>query len=141
MVRVLVPVDGSESALRAVTHVIGRLRRGEEIDMRLLNVQSPVYSANITRFLTSEMVDVYYRAESEAALEKAKRLVEEAGLSHATHTTVGPIAETIAEYVAQNSCDEVVMGTRGLGALANLVLGSVATKVLHLVEVPVTLVK
>jgi nucleotide-binding universal stress UspA family protein len=33
------------------------------------------------------------------------------------------------------------MGTRGMGAIGNLVLGSVATKVIHLTEVPVTLVK
>jgi nucleotide-binding universal stress UspA family protein len=33
------------------------------------------------------------------------------------------------------------MGTRGLGPIANLVIGSVATKVIHLVEVPVTLIK
>ncbi|MCE9642399.1 MAG: universal stress protein, partial [Betaproteobacteria bacterium] len=36
---------------------------------------------------------------------------------------------------------QIVMGTRGAGAVANMVLGSVATKVLHLVEVPVLLVK
>jgi nucleotide-binding universal stress UspA family protein len=35
----------------------------------------------------------------------------------------------------------VVMGTRGLGSVHSMVLGSVATKVLHQVEVPVTLVK
>ena len=39
------------------------------------------------------------------------------------------------------SCELVVMGTRGRGAIHNMVLGSVATKVLHLVAVPVTLVK
>ncbi len=37
--------------------------------------------------------------------------------------------------------DVIVMGTRGMGALANLALGSTATKVVHLAEVPVTLVK
>ncbi|MFN0302201.1 MAG: universal stress protein, partial [Burkholderiales bacterium] len=36
---------------------------------------------------------------------------------------------------------EVVMGTRGLGSVSGLVLGSVATKIIHLVDVPVTLVK
>ena len=33
------------------------------------------------------------------------------------------------------------MGTRGLGAVANLMIGSVATKVIHMVDVPVTLIK
>jgi nucleotide-binding universal stress UspA family protein len=35
----------------------------------------------------------------------------------------------------------IVMGTRGQGAVGNLLLGSVATKVIHLSKVPVTLVK
>lgn len=37
--------------------------------------------------------------------------------------------------------DVIVMGTRGMGALGNLALGSTATKVVHLADVPVTLVK
>jgi nucleotide-binding universal stress UspA family protein len=37
--------------------------------------------------------------------------------------------------------DQVVIGSRGLGAIGRLVLGSVATKVAHLARVPVTLVK
>ncbi|MFN5167526.1 MAG: universal stress protein [Pseudomonadota bacterium] len=37
--------------------------------------------------------------------------------------------------------DGIVMGSRGMGALGNLAFGSVATKVVHLADVPVTLVK
>jgi nucleotide-binding universal stress UspA family protein len=54
---------------------------------------------------------------------------------------VGHAGETIAEYVRQQHCNAVIMGTRGLGSTRGLVLGSVATKVVHLVNVPVTLVK
>ena len=39
------------------------------------------------------------------------------------------------------NCDGIVMGTRGMGAIGNLVMGSVATKVVHLTKLPVTLVK
>jgi nucleotide-binding universal stress UspA family protein len=38
-------------------------------------------------------------------------------------------------------CDGIVMGTRGMSAVGNLVMGSVATKVIHLTKLPVTLVK
>ncbi|MCJ9712965.1 universal stress protein, partial [Bordetella hinzii] len=41
----------------------------------------------------------------------------------------------------EKQCDRIVMGTRGLGAVGGLVLGSVAQKVIHLSPVPVTLVK
>ena len=56
-------------------------------------------------------------------------------------SAVGDAAETITTYADQKKCDAIFMGTRGLGRVAGLLLGSVATKVLHLTKVPVTLTK
>ena len=47
----------------------------------------------------------------------------------------------VAHFVKDIGCDQVVMGTRGMGSVANLVLGSGANKVLQMVDVPVLLVK
>jgi nucleotide-binding universal stress UspA family protein len=47
----------------------------------------------------------------------------------------------IAQYAKEKGCDQIVMGTRGLGTVQGLLLGSVATKVIHLANVPVMLVK
>jgi nucleotide-binding universal stress UspA family protein len=47
----------------------------------------------------------------------------------------------IAQFCKSEKIQQIVMGTRGAGAVANMLLGSVATKVLHLVGVPVVLVK
>jgi nucleotide-binding universal stress UspA family protein len=41
----------------------------------------------------------------------------------------------------EKSIDHIVMGARGLGSIQGLLLGSVATKVIHLAEVPITLIK
>lgn len=54
---------------------------------------------------------------------------------------IGPVAETIARIALEQNCDGIVMGTRGLGAVAGALLGSVASQVVHLSDVPVTLVK
>jgi nucleotide-binding universal stress UspA family protein len=54
---------------------------------------------------------------------------------------VGHIGQTIARRADELGCDGIVMGTSGRGALGNLLLGSVATKVIHHAKVPVTLVK
>ena len=51
------------------------------------------------------------------------------------------MAEQINDAVKRLGCDTVVMGTRGLGSFTGLVLGSVASRVIHEVSVPVLLVK
>jgi nucleotide-binding universal stress UspA family protein len=86
-------------------------------------------------------IDTYHREEGHNALEGAERKLKAAGVAYVARIGVGHAAETIAEYVRQQCCDAVIMGSRGLGATRSLVLGSVATKVVHLVDVPVTLVK
>jgi nucleotide-binding universal stress UspA family protein len=84
--------------------------------------------------------------EGEAALEGARAWLDDAKIAYASHVEVGDVAQSIARCVKQLHCDQVIMGTRGLGsggiaAVSGLLLGSIATKVLHLVNVPVTLVK
>ena len=49
-------------------------------------------------------------------------------------------APSIARLATTHHCEMIVMGTRGMGAVASLILGSVATKVLHLSPLPVLLV-
>lgn len=91
-------------------------------------------------FVGREAVESYYRDEGDKALASARVLLDKAGVAYKHHIGVGPIAETIAAYVKEQDCAQVIMGTRGLGAISGLLLGSVATKVLHLTTAPVTLV-
>lgn len=109
--------------------------------LHVLNVQYPIVSGNVTRFISSEAIHDYYREEGEKMLASARALLTEAGISAQIDTQVGPPAKTIAQYVNDHHCDLVIMGTRGLGGVSGLVLGSITTKVLHLVNVPVTLIK
>ena len=112
-----------------------------QLEVELLNVQFPIESGDIRRFVSHEMIDGYHRAEGEEALRAAKQLLDEGGLSYKATILVGHLAETIATYAAKQRFDSIVMGTRGMGPIKNLVLGSVATQVIHLAEIPVTLVK
>ena len=79
--------------------------------------------------------------QSKKALQKAVSLCRKAEVKFESRAEIGPIAETINSLARATRADHIVMGTRGLGALRNLVLGSVATKVVHLATIPVTLVK
>ena len=139
--KILVPVDGSESAQRAVDYVVRLAKQGAQLQLDLLNVQIPIVSGDIRRFVSQAMIDHYHQEEAEKALQGAKSLLDRSGVTYNATALCGHIAETIAQYVSNHACDAIVMGTRGMGPIKNLVLGSVATQVVHAANVPVTLVK
>ena len=139
--RILVPVDGSDSSLAAVRFAIAKLASADTgLELHLLNAQSPLPSA-ATSFIDAGTVRDFHQEEGAKALAGARKLLDEAGVSYSSHVAVGDPADTIASYAEQRKCDAIVMGTRGLGRVAGLLLGSVATKVLHLTKVPVVLAK
>lgn len=141
MKRILIPVDGSDAALRAIKvaieTVLGRTSRPE---VRLVTVQAPILSGNVTRFFTAEMIESYYQEEGEKALVEARKMLSDAGIDYQEKVLVGHIAQAIIQYVEDEGCDHIVMGTRGLGAVTSVVLGSVTHKVLAMSQIPVTLV-
>ena len=142
MFNVLVPVDGSENSSRAVAFLIKKLPLYKEpVEIYLLNVQSPIASGNVRQFFSREHIDDYYRDEGMATLKAARELLDAAGVPYSHHIGVGDVGETIAQYAREKQCQQIVMGTRGLGSVAGMLLGSVVTKVLHLTDVPVQLVK
>jgi len=83
----------------------------------------------------------YYEEEGEAALAAAKKKLDAAGIGYRASVLVGQVAQTIVEHAVKARCDLIVVGTRGHGAAASLLLGSTATKVLHLSKVPVLLAR
>lgn len=139
MLKVLMPVDGSENSLRTVRFLIQKAALYKEpLEIHLLNVQHP-FPGTIRG--VHEQAEQYHHDEGIKALAGARKLLDAAQLKYAYHIVVGEAGETIARFAKDQQMQQVVMGTRGAGAVANMLLGSVATKVLHLVEVPVLLVK
>ena len=86
------------------------------------------------------MIERYYREEGEKVLAPSRELLAAAGVRHAPRILVGDIAPTIVEHAKSSQCQMIYMGTRGMTAMSNLVLGSIATKVLHLARIPVVLI-
>jgi len=139
--RILLAADGSKESGHAIDYVCGLRDARVPVQIRLLNVQLPIASGNVRRFISQDDIDNFCRQESESALASAKQALHAAGLDFESHMRVGHPAETIAGEAQLWGCTRIVMGTRGLGALANLVVGSTALQVLHRSEIPVTLVK
>lgn len=138
----LIPVDGSEKSLRAVRFTIDCVKTNtESVSVYLLNVQLPVTFGDIRKYVSEEAIRTYYREEGEKALASAKTMMDEAGITHAGLVEVGQVAEMIDKRARELQCDQIIMATRGLGSISSLILGSVATKVIQLAELPITLVK
>ena len=138
---ILVPVDGSASSGRAVQAAISTVQELGGANLHLITVHPPIVSGNVKRFFSAEALHDYYQDEGRQALQSAKAMLDKAGLPYQEKVAVGPVAITIADYAIQHACDLIIMGTRGLGTVTGLVLGSITTKVLSLVDIPVTLVK
>jgi len=135
--RVLVPFDGSPSAIRAVQHVVSLARAGHRGTIMLLNVQAPSAKSS-SRGADSNMAA---RAAGDALLSKASQLLDAQNIPYQCEVLTGKPPEAIAAVVDRHEIDLIVMGSTGIGALARLFLGSVAIAVAQQSKVPVTLVR
>lgn len=140
--KILLPVDGSACALRAVDHLITHVGWFREVpEIHLLHVQAPIPIGRVQAHVGKDTLHAYYLEEGQAHLVEAQKKLDSAGRFHTTHIHVGQPAEVIARLAGELACDLVVLGSHGLGALAGLVMGSVASRVLHLAPCPVLFIK
>jgi nucleotide-binding universal stress UspA family protein len=141
--KILLAVDGSKSSLDAANCLIEHADwYREKPAVELVTVHLPVPKLpRMGMVVSKEQVQRYYEEEGAANLAKAKKKLDAAGIACQTRILVGPIAETIVKHAKTSRCDLIFVGTRGMTAAGNMLLGSVATKVLHLSSVPVLLVK
>lgn len=142
MQNVLVPFDGSASAKRAVQYLVDSSKVYPNIQVHLLNVQREpnLYGNYVPATMLDDLREGALNHAQKINIEGAQ-LLEAASINHEVHTVVGDVVNEVVAAVERLGCDTVVMGTRGMGSLGNLVMGSVATRVVHDVSVPVLLVK
>jgi len=138
--RVLVPTDGSDPARRATLHVLDLAARGLSLEVHLLNVRPAVRGVAASIVSQCDLED-YHREEGMKALAESLRLVEKAGLKPHAHVCVGDSGEMILAFAKRLGCAQIVMGTRGLGPVTELLLGSAARHVVAGAAVPVTLLR
>jgi nucleotide-binding universal stress UspA family protein len=136
---ILLPVDGSKPSERAVRHVIALSASGTALRVVLLNVQ-PEWAPARSKEDEQEGKRLHLQA-ADRATRRARSLLEAAGVPYENRLRVGQPAETIVKLAREARCDHIVMGMRGLGAVARAVLGSASLKTVQLADVPVTLVK
>ncbi len=141
--KIVVPVDGSPASIRAVKLAISIAKGKRGSRLILVSVHNLVTEG------LGEAAAVMPRAFEERTIQhlgrmathKAAGLCTKARVKFKTCIESGAIAPTIAQVMGREGADHIVMGTRGLGGVRGLLLGSVANKIVQLSLVPVTLVK
>ena len=135
MLRVLLPVDGSESSTRAVQMTVQLYQRLVQVEVFLLHVEVadgvPAAALGEAGAKTASAAD---------PLARAQALLDAAAVPHTAERRRGYVPPVIAEYAKAMRCDAIVMGTRGMGSTGDVV-GSIARQVIALSDLPVTLVK
>jgi nucleotide-binding universal stress UspA family protein len=142
MRRILVAIDGSDSALRALDFAVTQARHTPAAELHVLHVQPTLSNYTAAEiYVTPERIQQVAAERARSILEAAAERLKGVGCSHEIEQLEGDAAETIARRAAELGCESITMGTHGLGSFGILFLGSVAQKVVHYTTVPVTLVK
>lgn len=134
---ILVPVDGSGGSDKAVAQAIGIA----EICGAKLNF---LYVANINQMainaaLSHAIIDAVKKA-GKTILERAESMLPE-NLDHETFLETGSPAAVILELEETLNIDLIVMGSRGLGLVKGVLLGSVSQYIMERSDCPVLIVK
>jgi nucleotide-binding universal stress UspA family protein len=142
MLKFLIATDGSEHAKRAVDAVAALARNGCALEAALVHVRElPVIFGEVP-VMNYEALDKIQIENQNEVLGAAERHAAAAGLKLApSRRALGFPSEEILREALAYGADHIVMGTRGLGAVRSLFIGSVAQRVVHQALVPVTLVK
>jgi nucleotide-binding universal stress UspA family protein len=136
----LLPFDNSPSALRALDHAVALAGGRPGTRVHLLGVLDEV-GQDTRELIDAAEIERVLSAEASAMLDPARVRLEAAGVLTTVHALTGAPARVIADLAREQGVAQIVMGTRGLGPIPGLVLGSVASRVLQFAQCPVTLVK
>jgi nucleotide-binding universal stress UspA family protein len=141
MFKILVPVDGSTAALRAVEYAIKVTRGCPGGQILLVNVQPPVDAWELRSHLRPAEIEAIQETRGGDVLASARELLNAAQVPYTPEVLLGPVADTLITFAREQGCDQIVMGNRGESMLQEVVLGSVAHDVLRITALPVTFVK
>lgn len=142
--KILLAVDGSKPSLDAARLLVEHAdwyREKPEVELVTVHLPVPKLGRMGAAGIGKAEIDRYYREEGEENLAAAKKVLERAAVAYNARILVGPVAETIAKHAKASRCDLILIGTHGRTGIAGALIGSTATKVLHISDVPVLLAK
>ena len=139
--KILVAIDGSAYTKRMLAYIAAHDEwLGAQHQYTVVHVV-PAVPARAAGALDKELLKSYYDDEAEKVFKPLRTFFKRHGLQAEFVSKVGPAADGLVALANKGGYDLLVMGSHGHSTLANLVMGSVATKVLANCVVPVLLVR
>ena len=141
--KILVASDGSKNALRAVKYAADLLKNSldKTKSITLISVHDDAGLRHAKAFVGKEAVADYLRELSEKELKSAMKVLNDLGIKHDMVMLIGNVSQEIVAQGQKWKYDMIVLGSKGRSALADMLLGSVAQRVLTQAKQPVVLVK
>lgn len=141
--KILVATEGSKPALHAVKYAVKLLRSLSSTSnaITLVSVHDDVGLRHAKAFVGKDAVADDLRELSEKELKPARKRLDSAGVKHDMEVRTSPVAQEIVRCAKAGKFDLIALGAKGRGAIADLLLGSVAQRVLTMADMPVVLVR
>ncbi|HSI66692.1 MAG TPA: universal stress protein [Planococcus sp. (in: firmicutes)] len=129
--KLLLASDGSDHALRATAEAVklAKLNRSEVVILYVLNSDRDMDDSGKVN------------PDVENQLTATKQVLQKSDVAHSVEFLHGEPGSAIAKYANSHECGYLVVGSRGLNAMQEMVLGSVSYKLMKSVECPVLIVK
>ena len=112
-----------------------------KVSVTLISVHDDTGLRHLKKFMPKDTVSDYLREKSDKELKSACVALDKAGVSHDIIIKTGHVAEEIAKAAKAGKYDMIVMGAKGRSIVSDLLIGSVAKRVLALTKLPVTFIK
>jgi len=142
--RLLVASDGSENALRAAKFAAKLAAAAPNIKVTVIIVNDILDKIKYYSLRTPTVigeVDAFFKEQAQEALDLTLEIFSQKGVKATGVVKMGNPAKDIVDYAHAEGIKHIVIGSRGMGSLRGIVLGSVSSKVVQLADCPVTIVK
>ena len=145
--KILVPTDGSDHARRAIEFATDLALKYNAVIYLMHVVHERKVPESVLQFMEGEHVEespsyVYLQLVGEKILGMAEKEVKEKGVEEVHSVVVqGDPAEEITNFAKQKGVDMILIGSRGVGQIKGVLLGSVSSKVCHVADCTCVTVK
>jgi nucleotide-binding universal stress UspA family protein len=139
--KILLAVDGSAYTKRMLAYLAAHDELlGPRHEYTAITVV-PAVPPHVRRYIDSSTLEGYYADEAKQVLDPVRAFAGQQNWTLQTLQPVGHAADVIAETAANGKFDLLVMGSHGQSAVANLLLGSVASRALAQCRTPILIVR